>query len=132
MKARLDTLAIVMATAAFAASPAIAQVKTGLATQDRPVAPPVQPRPATGQATPEAPVPGNPDFAPQTATPTTPAPAPILLPPPMWDAVSAQDLLYYIQQVGKDGLNPADYDPAGLAAAIQAGDPMNIRIARPN
>ena len=124
MKARLDSLAIVMATAAFAASPAIAQVKTGLATQVRPVAPPVQPRPATGQANPEAPVPGNPDFAPQTATPTTPAPAPILLPPPMWDAVSAQDLLYYIQQVGKDGLNPADYDPAGLAAAIQAGDPV--------
>ena len=41
------------------------------------------------------------------------------LPPAVWDAASAQELLIYIQQVGKEGLNPADYDPAGLAAAIQ-------------
>ena len=38
--------------------------------------------------------------------------------------MSAQDLLYYIQQIGKEGLNPADYDPEGLAAAIQGGDPV--------
>ena len=49
-----------------------------------------------------------------------PPPVPVPLPPPSGTCVSAQDLLIYIQQVGKDGLNPADYDPAGLAAAIQA------------
>jgi murein L,D-transpeptidase YcbB/YkuD len=47
----------------------------------------------------------------------------------MWDPVSAQDLVYYIQQVGGDGLNPADYDPAGLVAAIQAGDPLAMSAA---
>jgi murein L,D-transpeptidase YcbB/YkuD len=47
----------------------------------------------------------------------------------MWDPVSAQDLVYYIQQVGGDGLNPADYDPAGLAAAIQARDPLAMSAA---
>jgi murein L,D-transpeptidase YcbB/YkuD len=36
--------------------------------------------------------------------------------------VNAQDLLHYIQQVGADGLNPADYDPDGLASAIKSGD----------
>src|SRR3954451_13418673 len=128
--ARSKSFAMVAALLAAAASPAIAQVNTGLATQVRPAAPavrpPVQPRPATGQVTPEAPVPGNPDFAPQPVSPTTPAPAPIPLPPPMWDAVSAQDLLYYIQQIGKEGLNPDDYDPAGLAAALQAGNPVML------
>ncbi len=44
----------------------------------------------------------------------------------MWDLVSAQDLLYYIEQIGKEGLNPADYDPAGLAAAIKTGDPLVV------
>ena len=123
---RSKSFTIFMATALIAA-PAPAQVRTGLATQ---VAPPrpaaTEPKPNTTppQTAPDAPVPGNPDFAPQAVTPTTPAPPPAPLPPPIWDAVSAQDLLYYIQQIGKDGLNPADYDPAGLAAAIQSGNPM--------
>ena len=33
-----------------------------------------------------------------------------------------QDLLHYIQQIGVEGLNPADYDPDGLATAIGSGD----------
>ena len=33
-----------------------------------------------------------------------------------------EDLLHYIQQVGAEGLNPADYDPDGLATAIRSGD----------
>ena len=36
--------------------------------------------------------------------------------------VNAQDLLHYIQQIGVEGLNPADYDPDGLATAIRSGD----------
>src|SRR3954468_7565251 len=139
MKARAKSLMIFAAVAALAAGGAGAQVNTGLATQVRPPARPVpapvqrpaqarpaQATPATGQAAPDAPVPGNPDFMAQPVTPTTPAPAPVVLPPPMWDAVSAQDLLYYIQQVGKEGLNPADYEPAGLAAAIQGGNPLVV------
>lgn len=54
------------------------------------------------------------------------APEPAPLPPAIWDPVSAQDLVYYIQQVGKEGLNPADYDADGLAAALRTGDPAIV------
>jgi murein L,D-transpeptidase YcbB/YkuD len=127
MSVRAKSFMIFSATIAMAAVPASAQVRTGLATQVAPVRPPAtQPKPVTTppQSAPDVLAPGNPDFAPQQVTPTTPAPAPVPLPPPAWDVVSAQDLLYYIQQIGKEGLNPADYDPAGLAAAIQAGNPV--------
>lgn len=118
--------------AAVIAGPAGAQVRTGLATQVQPVAGApkrgsVQPKVTQPTATPEAPVPGNPDYAPATATggqPATPVAPP--LPPAVWDIVSAQDLLSYIQQIGQEGLSPSDYDPAGLAAAIQAGDPVQL------
>ena len=126
---RANSLMIFTAMAALAAGQAGAQVRTGLSTQ---VAKPpaAQPKAAPAKTaqppvTPEAPVPGNPDYAPaQPTQPVLPTPAPIQLPPAVWDAVSAQDLLNYIQQIGKEGLNPADYDPAGLAAAIQAADPV--------
>jgi murein L,D-transpeptidase YcbB/YkuD len=133
---RAKSLTIFTAVAALAAGQGMAQVRTGLATQVQPASPaakaPAQPRPAQPRtspapATPEAPVPGNPDYAPATAQGVqTPTPAPVQLPPVAWDPVSAQDLLYYIQQIGKEGLNPADYDPEGLAAAIQAGDPVAL------
>ena len=74
-------------------------------------------------------MPGNPDYAPAQPTQAVPPPVPVQLPPALWDAVSAQDLLFYIQQVGKEGLNPADYDPAGLAAAIQARDQIAMSQA---
>jgi murein L,D-transpeptidase YcbB/YkuD len=70
-------------------------------------------------------VPGNPDFKPDQTQPAPPPPPPALA-PAVWDLVSAQDLLYYIEQIGKDGLSPADYDAAGLAAAIKTGDPATI------
>src|SRR5215213_9487387 len=123
---RVMKLMAFAAAAALAAGSAGAQVSTGLATQVRPPAPAPratapQTKSATSQPTPEAPVPGNPDFV---AQPTQVAPPPPPLPPAVWDAVSAQDLLYYIQQVGKEGLNPADYDPAGLDAALKTGNPL--------
>jgi murein L,D-transpeptidase YcbB/YkuD len=102
-----------------------------------PVAPaPVAAKPPVAAAKPPAaaakppaaiatPVPGN--LAPPVTEPAPPLPPP--LPPVVWDPVSAQDLVYYIQQVGADGLNPADYDPAGLVAAIQAGDPLAMSAA---
>jgi L,D-transpeptidase YcbB len=136
MSGRLTKLMVFAAVAALAAGSAGAQVKTGLATQVRPAA--VQPKPAPakpalakGQAqpapTPEAPVPGNPDYAPaQAPVPVVQPPPPPPLPPAVWDVVSAQDLLYYIQQIGKEGLNPADYEPEQLAAAIQTGNPALI------
>ena len=68
-----------------------------------------------------APIPGNPVLAPQTSQAAPPPPP---LPPPVWDPVSAQDLFYYIQQVGKEGLNPADYDLTSFVAALRSPDPM--------
>jgi murein L,D-transpeptidase YcbB/YkuD len=63
-------------------------------------------------------------IAPATAAPATvpAAPAFVPLPPPLWDMRDAQLLLDYIQQLGTEGLNPAHYSPAGLAAAIQSRD----------
>ena len=130
---RAKSLMIFSAVAALAAGQAFAQVSTGLATQvARPPATQAKPSPNKATqppATPEAPVPGNPDYAPAQPTQAVPPPVPVQLPPALWDAVSAQDLLFYIQQVGKEGLNPADYDPAGLAAAIQARDQIAMSQA---
>lgn len=50
------------------------------------------------------------------------APAPAELPPPLWTAEQARALLNYIYNVGKEGLNPADYDGDGLLAALASGD----------
>jgi len=47
----------------------------------------------------------------------------------VWDLQHAQDLLLYIQQVGRDGLNPADYDPDGLIIAMRSGDPIAMSRA---
>ena len=69
---------------------------------------------------------------PQAGAPLIPAPvapAPVQLPPPMWDPRDAQALLGYIDQIGVEGLRPADYDPAGLAAAIRSGSPQAISRA---
>ena len=100
--------------------------------QNRPA--PVAAQPAAPVMRPQAPVvrppamqnPGPP--APNAAVPQPEAapPAPPPPPPVVWDPVSAQDLVYYIQQIGKEGLEPADYDPAGLQAAIASGDPVRM------
>jgi murein L,D-transpeptidase YcbB/YkuD len=79
-----------------------------------PVAKPVTSKPTTAVADP-------------LAAQVAPPPAP--LPPPVWDVADAQELLRYIEQVGVDGLTPAHYDPAGLGAAIQSGDPAAISAA---
>jgi murein L,D-transpeptidase YcbB/YkuD len=121
-------------------SPALAQVKPApkpvAQAPAKPVAPkPAAPKPAIGvpaavqpKTTPEGAVPGNPDYKPGQAEAAQP-PAPPALPPAVWDAVSAQDLVYYIKQVGVEGLNPADYDPEGLEAAIASGDEAAMSAA---
>lgn len=86
-----------------------------------------QPQPRAAAPVPQGPagalIPGNPDYKPPVGEA---APEPPPLPPAIWDPVSAQDLIYYIQQVGKEGLNPADYDTSGLAAALRSADPMLV------
>ena len=105
---------------AAAAVPALAQAP----------APPRPAPPAAATAQPGAPVAGNPVLAPEAVQTPPPVVAPPLPPPPVvWDPASAQDLVHYIGQVGADGLNPGDYDPEGLEAAIQSGNPLAISQA---
>ena len=72
--------------------------------------------------------------APQAATAAQPDPlaaspvpvVPVELPPPAWPVNAAQELLAYIGQVGRDGLDPRDYDPDKLQLALRGGDQMTI------
>ena len=43
-------------------------------------------------------------------------------PPTQWTPADVQALLAYVEQVGAEGLDPTDYDPAKLRAAIASGD----------
>ena len=129
MGGRSKSLFLLASAAALVATPALAQVRPTLLA--KPAAAPA-PKPAgPAAAAPDALVPGNPDFDAQdeNAAPTAQAPVPAPLPPAVWDPVSAQDLVYYIQQVGGDGLDPADYDAPGLVAAIQSGNPLAMSAA---
>jgi murein L,D-transpeptidase YcbB/YkuD len=78
---------------------------------------------------PGAPVQTQQPVAAPPVQPGTIAPQPAPLPPPLWNVSDVQQLLAYVQGIGKEGLDPADYDPAGLAAAIQSGDPMAMSAA---
>ena len=106
------------AAAALLAVPAVAQVP--LYPPRQPLPAPVTRAPAPPQAQP-APVPGPP----QQAQALPPAP----LPPAMWDPASVQALVAYINGIGAEGLNPADYDAAGLEAAMATGNPISVSEA---
>jgi L,D-transpeptidase YcbB len=85
------------------------------------------PRPA--RSGPDSLAPANPDFKADQPEAAQQPPVPVPLPPAIWDVGSAQELLAYINQIGGDGLNPADYDPQGLEAAIQSGNVAAISAA---
>lgn len=81
--------------------------------------------PALSQAAPAAaPAAASPATVQPQPAPAPPPPAP--LPPPVWDQRNAIDLMSSIQQLAAEGLDPADYDPNGLMAAIAAGDPARM------
>lgn len=101
-----------LGVALIACLPAQMASGQGVAQVTQPKAKPVPP--------PSAPVAGNPDYAPDAKEA---APAPPLLPPAIWDPISVQDLIYYIRQVGGEGLDPAFYDAPGLEAALRTGNP---------
>ena len=54
---------------------------------------------------------------------------PEVLPPPAWTMANANELLAYIQGIHQEGLDPADYDPAGLVEAMRSGDPARLAAA---
>ena len=69
---------------------------------------------------------GDPNAAAAQSEALPPPPPP---PPPLWRFDQASALLTYIQWLGREGLDPADYDPAGLEAAMRSNDPMVLAQA---
>ena len=67
--------------------------------------------------------------APAPADPLAAQPAPPPPPPAVWSPVDVQQLLAYIATVGREGLDPGDYDAAGLAEALNSGDPRAFSAA---
>ena len=59
-----------------------------------------------------------------TADPLVAIPEATVLPPPLWRADSVAQLAAYVRTVGRDGLDPLDYDAAGLDRALRSGDPV--------
>jgi murein L,D-transpeptidase YcbB/YkuD len=135
MKRRSSSLLLFSALAGITTSPVLAQIRPmgaapPAANQPRapvPIPPKAKPITPATKLGPDAPVPGNPDYKADQAQVALPPPPP--LPPVVWDVPNALELLAYIQQVGGDGLNPADYDPAGLQSAIESGNPVLISPA---
>ncbi len=124
MKSRVSSLFLFTAAVA-AASPIAAQVGPAPPATQTPRAPVQQPAKPAAKPPVQPPVaaqpgaPGNPELVAQQQV-AQPAPPP--LPPAVWDVINAEDLVRYIRQVGREGLNPADYDPDGLAAALKTGN----------
>ena len=54
--------------------------------------------------------------------PVAPVAPPVAPPVIEWNKADAQDLLGYIERIDAEGLDPADYDPARLRAAISGQD----------
>jgi murein L,D-transpeptidase YcbB/YkuD len=117
MNARLSSLMLVTAVLSISAGAAFGQTKTATPAA-KPAAQAPQ-APAAAAAT-------NPTTPNATPAPEAAPPVPAPLPPPIWDVLNAQDLLYSIREIGKEGLEPADYDPAGLEAALASGDPLRL------
>ena len=113
---RLNRFAVFAATVALPVSSVLAQSTAP--------ADPLRPLPeAAGQ-------PGTAGLATTQPAPAAAEPAPLPPPPPpLWRVDQAAALLTYIQWIGREGLTPADYDPAGLELAMQSRDPMVLAQA---
>ena len=83
---------------------------------------------ASAQVAPADPMAPLPDArtAPTVAEPVVPVPAP---PPPLWQIGDVRALQAYIATIGSEGLDPRDYDSAGLDAALRSGDPVLMSAA---
>ena len=93
----------------------------------KPAAAAAQPRPAVAQPVVQQPgAQTAPQAVPPAATALPPPPPP---PPPLWTMVDVNQLLLTIMNSAKDGLDPTDYDSAGLMAAMRTNDPALISAA---
>ena len=110
---------------AIAAPAGLALAQTAAPATKPPVAPAV-----TGTQRPAMPQPSAQPPAAQVAPTEVPAvPPPPPPPPPMWTIVDVNQLLTAIMNSAKEGLDPRDYDSAGLIAAVQSGNPVAMSAA---
>jgi L,D-transpeptidase YcbB len=115
---RVNRFALFSVTVAMPLGALLAQAPTPAATQVG--------KPAlTAPADPIGPLPEGA----QQGTPAEAVPPPPPPPPPLWRPDQARALLNYIYNVGREGLNPADYDGDGLLAALASGDPALLAQA---
>lgn len=122
MRGRLNFWVTFSALSALPVAWASAQTAAGVppaAVQRTASNPPAVQPPAAQAPAAQAPAAQAPAAQPPAAVP----PPPVVLPPLLWHPRDAQELLGFIQQIGSEGLDPADYDPAGLLAALSSGDP---------
>src|SRR3954452_11882583 len=119
VRVRAKSLLLFTSLAGISIAPAFAQMPSAQVPA-RPNPAVQAPRPVVQPPVAQPPVAQTPGAA--TVQPVPPPPPAPPLPPAIWDMVNAEDLLHYIQQIGAEGLNPADYDPDGLATAIRSGD----------
>ena len=85
---------------------------------------------AAAQAAQPAPVPATVQPAPLVPPAAAGQPVtPVELPPPLWQLNAAQELLAYVRQVGREGLDSRDYDKERLELALRGGDPLTISRA---
>ena len=109
---------------ALAAPAAVALAQTGVPAR------PAAPQAATAQPTaphPAAAQPGVQPGAPQPVPMATPPPPPP--PPPVWTMADANQLLLTILNSAREGLDPTDYDAAGLMSAMRSNDPVLLSAA---
>jgi L,D-transpeptidase YcbB len=127
MRVRFKVLYLLTALATPAG---LASAQTGApakAVQANPAA--VQaPSPAAGQGAAQQPVPQQPGVQPPPAAEQAPA-VPPPPPPPVWTLVDANQLLLSILTSAKEGLDPSDYDAAGLMTAMRSNDPLLLSAA---
>ncbi len=95
----------------------------------------VQPAKPAPKSAPSATAPAATPTAQATTAPTgtaTPAPVPVFqpVPPPLahWTLADAQALLAAIKGIRTEGLTPADYEPAALAAQIAKGEGDDLDV----
>ena len=117
-----------------AAIAAIAAVPVGVAAQTAPASPQASvPRAQTAPASPQASVPqvqtqAQPASAADPLS-AIPAPEEVAPPPLFWTVQDAMQLKAFIEGIGAEGLDPLDYDPLGLSAALASGDPVRVSAA---
>jgi L,D-transpeptidase YcbB len=117
LKARIFRSTVLVGSAVLLASAALAQS--------------VPAPDGAGPAPQSAAAPGSSPSGTALQQPSVAPVAPVVppVPPPLWTPNDVVQLLSAIDGAAAEGLEPADYDPAGLRAALSSGNPVLLSAA---